>query len=466
MPKTDHSLLGPGAPEVGKLVERLMRIKAQPMVDQVARRLSDELLARAEDTPFALNALCAAKGQPREAATLGQAMLMEAEKVQKQELGVEGQCWILLAALRGHDESRQYFDELTIASAKSPACSPDTALPHHPFRIPRLESVLRSGADGVEPELVTDDAMEATNTPAGPGRVVLREIGDPKSKDGLELHKRFKHVVGIQLPYGGAMPAPGAIAGCISVRWPWAADAARFIEGRMALMRHSFSDFVRLPPILLVGETGSGKTTIALEIAEAIGVQALLVSCGGVADSGGLAATTRGWATNRPSAPFLAMAQSGTANPMVVLDELDKGTPARSQNGSVWASALSMLEKSDRFHDSCLQADVDLSAISFIATANDTSVLPPELRDRFQVVKVPRPRPEDFPAVLTGALAEEAKAMQTDIDLLPALDRDDRAFLRDMFVQRRNSLRSFRKVIAMMLAEKAVACEAQPHMLH
>lgn len=234
----------------------------------------------------------------------------------------------------------------------------------------------------------------------------------------------------------------------------------------MALMRHAFSDFVRLPPILLEGETGSGKTTIALELAEAIGVHSTLISCGGVADSGGLVATTRGWTTNRPSAPFLAMAQSGVANPVVVLDELDKGTPARSQNGSVWASALSMLEKSDRYNDSCLQADVDLSAITFLATANNSKVLPEELRDRFVVIKIPRPRPEDFPIVLKGALEEEAKALRTDVDLLPGLDRDDRAFLRDIFARQRNSLRTFRKAIAMMLAEKAIALEAQPRLLN
>jgi hypothetical protein len=465
MAKTDQTILGPGAPDFGKLVDRLMRIKSQAMVEQVTGQLSDELLARADDTPFVLNALCAVKGQPREAATLGQAMMMEAEKIDNMELGTEGQCWILLAALRGHGESRHYLDELTMATVKTPSYSPGTAGPES-FRVPRFGRTPRIGADDVHPDVLTDGLPEAEASPAGPGRMVLREIGDPKSKDGLELHKRFKHTVGVQLAYGGAVPAPGQIMACVNARWPWAADVARFLEGRMALMRHSFSDFVRLPPILLVGPTGSGKTTIATEVGDVLGLHVNVVSCGGVADSGGLAATTRGWITTRPSAPFLAMAQSATANPLMVLDELDKGTPARSQNGSVWASALSMLEKSDRYHDSCLQADVDLSAITWIATANDVSVMPIELRDRFMIVNVPRPRPEDFPIVLQGALAEEARAMQTDIDLLPALDRDDRAFLRDMFVQRRNSLRSFRKVIAMMLAEKAVECEQQPRMLN
>lgn len=462
MPKADQTILGAGAPDFGKLVDQLMQIKSQNMLDQVVGRLSDELQARADGTLFVFNALCAVKGQASEAATLGHAMILEAEKIGNMELGTEGQCWILLAALRGDDASRKYLDDYILT--KAPVHSPEPVAPSAIVR------VSRSGHSQVEvdmrPEFVAEDLPGKEAMISGPGRVVLYEIGDPKSKDGLELQKRFKHMVGAQLPYGGVIPAPGEIAARISAGWPWAAEAARFIEGRMALMRHSFSDFVRLPPILLVGETGSAKTTIAIELAEAIGVNATLISCGGVADSGGLAATTRGWTTSRPSAPFLAMAQSGVANPVVVLDELDKGTPARSQNGSVWASALSMLEKSDRYNDSCLQADVDLSAITFLATANNSKVLPEELRDRFVIVKIPRPRPEDFPVVLKGALREEAKAMQTDVDLLPELDRDDRAFLRDIFLKRRNSLRTFRTVIGMMLAEKAIACEAQPRLLN
>lgn len=464
MTKAEQSILGRGALDFGKLVDQLMQIKSQDMLDQVTGRLSEELQARADGTLFVFNALCAVKGQASDAAALGHAMIIEGEKVGSTELGAEGQCWILLAALRGDDASRKYLDDY--ASTKAPVHSPEPAVSPEIFRVSR-NSLPQVGVD-MRTELLSEDLPGASSGAFGngTGRVVLHEIGDPKSKDGLELQKRFKHVVGVELPYAGVMPAPGEIAARIIARWPWATDAARFIEGRMALMRHAFSDFVRLPPILLEGETGSGKTTIALELAEAIGVHSTLISCGGVADSGGLVATTRGWTTNRPSAPFLAMAQSGVANPVVVLDELDKGTPARSQNGSVWASALSMLEKSDRYNDSCLQADVDLSAITFLATANNSKVLPEELRDRFVVIKIPRPRPEDFPIVLKGALEEEAKALRTDVDLLPGLDRDDRAFLRDIFARQRNSLRTFRKAIAMMLAEKAIALEAQPRLLN
>jgi hypothetical protein len=471
MPKQERPLLGPGAPDFDGLLERLMRIKSPETLEQAERRLADELRERAGRGQYALNALNAVKGSPRQAASLGHAMMIEAERVDRPELGDEGRCWLLLAALGGDEQSRRYIDETMRNDPKSPGGGRSPASGGHLPRVFRptgadtlpadLEAALRA-----DPAIEEDETEAVPDSDARPGRVVLREIGDPKSKDGLELQRRFRHVAGTRLPYAGDVPMPGEMLASLSAEWPWAEDALRFIEGRMALMRHARSRFVRMPPLLLVGPTGSGKTTIAVALARILGLPFNVVSCGGVADSGGLAPTTRGWTTNRPSAPFMAMAQSGAANPLVVLDELDKGTPARSQNGSVWAAALSMLEQPDIYFDSCLMAQVDLSAITFVATANDAGVLPPELLDRFQIVQVPRPRPKDFLTVLRGALEAEARSLQTDVDLLPPLDRDDTAFLRDMFSQKRNSLRSFRKIAALMLAEKAQSSEASPRMLN
>lgn len=468
-----QELLGPGTPDPSELLDRLVETRSQGAIEEVAHRLSEELLLRAQSGPFAVNALCAVKGKPEEVASVGHALMLEAEKVDRPELAAEGQCWLILAALRGDHASAVYLDEIAMTKAGSPAPSAEPAGPMAPLRIPRAQRFARtavgSAPEFVATEVVMDDLPESAAVDLkGPGRMVVRELGDPRSKDGLELHKRFKDVIGRKLPYGGAFPEPGAFAAYVRSRWPWAEDAGRLIEGRLALMRHSFSEFVRLPPMMFVGPTGSAKTTLALELGRAIGLHTMQVPCGGVADAGGLAATTRGWNTNRPSAPFMAIAQSGQANPVVLLDELDKGTSARAQNGSVWAAALAMTEKSDRYNDSCLMADVDLSAVTFLATANYLDVMPIELKDRFTIVKVPRPRPQDFPVVLTGALEEVAKAMQTDVDLLPRLDRDDRAFLRDMFSQQRNSLRTFRKVVEMLLSEKASAAEreAGPRVLH
>ncbi|WP_456717862.1 MULTISPECIES: AAA family ATPase [unclassified Bradyrhizobium] len=411
----------------------------------LAPQLASELLNRAKTGPFYVQAMVAAEGTGAAAGDLAQAMINEGSRTGDERFALEGDCWHLLGALRRHTPSM-----------------------HHVFGKMSAESM---GQVPERPASIVVDDEGALEDPSAPeeattrlGRTVLSAIGDPASKDGLDITRRYRSIISHNIPYAGALPKPGAISAAIRAEWPWAADLARFLEGRVELMRRAHSAFVRLPPVLLLGDTGSGKTTIATALADLLDVPMTMVACGGVSDSGGLAATARGWTTSRPCAPFQAIATSHRANPLVVLDELDKGTPARSQNGSVWASALGILEQADRYFDPCLQANVDLSAITYIATANNLDVMPPELVDRFLVLKVPRPRPEDFEIVLRGALKAEAKSMQTHVELLPELDRHDKAFLRDMFGKRRHSLRSFRKMVSLLIGEKAMV--AGPQLLH
>lgn len=451
MPRTQtadrHPIIGEGSPDAIELARSFMKYPPEKSGD-LAAQLASELLIRAKDGPFYVQALAASDGDGASAGNLAQALIFEGIRTRNERFTFEGDCWHLLGALRRHTPSVHHlFGKMSDQSmGKNPAA--EKAGPG---------SIIAADAETLE-----DPLAEAE--PPALGRAVLSAIGDPASKDGLELTRRYRSVIGHKIPYAGALPEPGAISAAIRAEWPWAIDVARFLEGRVELMRRAHSAFVRLPPILLLGDTGSGKTTIGAALADVLDVPLTMVACGGVSDSGGLTATARGWTTSRPCAPFQAIATSHRANPLLMLDELDKGTPARSQNGSVWAGALAILEHSDRYFDPCLQANVDLSAITYIATANRLDVMPPELVDRFAVLKVPRPRPEDFDIVLRGALKAEAKSMQTDVDLLPELDRDDRAFLRDMFGKRRYSLRSFRDIVSRLLGDKARV--AAPHLLH
>ena len=451
MPRTQSApqpIIGTGSPDVIDLARNFMKIPPEQS-GHLAERLASELVERAKsDTPFYLKALVASHGEGADAAALADVFMTEAARTGNERLALEADCWHLLAALRRHTPSlRHLLDKMSAESMGQTAPATRAAPPPPPI-------VLNDD----------EDVLEDPNAAEAAGRVVLAQIGDPSSKDGLDITRRYRSIIGNNVPYAGTMPQRGAMADAIRNEWPWAEDVARFLEGRVAVMRQAHSAFVRLPPILLVGDTGSAKTTIARAIGDVLGLHSTLVACGGVSDSGGLAATPRGWTTSRPCAPFQSIATSRTANPLVVLDELDKGTPARSQNGSVWASALGILEQSDRYFDPCLQAEVDLSAVTYIATANHLDVMPPELTDRFLVLKVPRPRPQDFEIVLQGALKAEARSLQTDVELLPELDRDDKAFLKDMFGQRRHSLRSFRKMVSLLIGEKAAV--AEPHILH
>src|SRR3546814_16011836 len=72
------------------------------------------------------------------------------------------------------------------------------------------------------------------------GIVVLERIGDCDSREGRDISARYAGIVGKRLSFRGALPAPGEAEADLARRWPWAPSAARFVEGRLALLRRAF----------------------------------------------------------------------------------------------------------------------------------------------------------------------------------------------------------------------------------
>ena len=87
-----------------------------------------------------------------------------------------------------------------------------------------------------------------------------------------------------------------------------------------------------------------------------------------------------------------AVHQSMTANPVVMIDEIDKAKES-SNNGYLAHALLSFsdVKTASRYRDSSLDAELDLSRVSFIATANDAKLMPDMLRDRFRMIRMPTP---------------------------------------------------------------------------
>jgi ATP-dependent Lon protease len=107
--------------------------------------------------------------------------------------------------------------------------------------------------------------------------------------------------------------------------------------------------------------------------------------------------------------PARAVLTSRSANPIVLIDELDKAT--RGMSGTLFNSLASFLEveTSSRYRDVSLDAELDLSWCSFICTANDVTVLPDHLRDRFRILRVPQPRMVDLPLLAASVMEDMAR---------------------------------------------------------
>lgn len=237
------------------------------------------------------------------------------------------------------------------------------------------------------------------------GIVVLQEIGDKGSKEGVDLVNRYGKFVDVRLGWQGQVPELDVVHDGILARWPWAQAAALQLESRLSLLRQGSSEAIRLAPLLFVGEPGSGKSSIANWVCEATGLHTTVVPCGAVTDGGGFGAVTRGWATARPGMLATTMFEQRICNPAVILDELEKSTVVGAQNGSLMSSLLSMVTSASYF-DTCLQASVAVGGVTFIGTVNSLGPMDSALLDRFEVIRVPGPTAEHFDSLL-GTVSQD-----------------------------------------------------------
>lgn len=190
----------------------------------------------------------------------------------------------------------------------------------------------------------------------------------------------------------------------LRIQQPHFAQVVDLIVSQLNLA-HLTGEPLRIPPILLNGEPGVGKTYFCHRLAEAVGTVVRRQSYDSDATAACLLGSDRKWANTAPGLVFDLLAMGKVANPIILLDEIDKARDCNGQSALTPLHSLLEPETASAVRDISVDLELNASLVIWVATANQPRLLAPSLRSRFREFDIQRP-PADQALKMAPALIQ------------------------------------------------------------
>ena len=267
------------------------------------------------------------------------------------------------------------------------------------FRIAYSETMPADPDIEDQPAYPLPTRSAAKTVAAGPTLVVMPSGKATKLNN---FHAQYKDLVDAALPLVVANDVQ-CIRHTLYAEYPHATAAVDLLTRDLREGRP-----VTLKPVLLVGSPGCGKSRMVRRLGDILQLFTYRFDASAASDNqfGG---TSKGWANTEASVPARAVAQSKIANPIVLVDEIDKAAE-RNWNGRLWDSLLPFFdpETASRYRDQSLDSELNLSKILYASTANSIERLPAPLKDRFRIIRMPDPTLAHLQALAANVMRDIA----------------------------------------------------------
>src|SRR5512135_2357850 len=281
-----------------------------------------------------------------------------------------------------------------------------------------IHSRVQDEVDKSQREFYLREQMKQIQTELGEGDIFSRDLIDLKKKIESARLPEQAHTTAIkEMERLNQMPPMAPEVGIIRTYLDWIVDlpwsnstddnldvkhAARVLERDhygLKKAKERILEYIavrslkpkkeRQPILCFVGPPGTGKTSLGRSIAEALGRKFVRVSLGGVRDEAEIRGHRRTYIGALPGRILQTMKRAGTANPLFMLDEIDKlYSDFRGDPASAMLEVLDP-EQNYAFSDHYLELPFDLSKVMFVTTANTLGTIPPALLDRMEVIEFP-----------------------------------------------------------------------------